>query len=204
MLASTRAWRQGNGATSKSPCAGRGSSSGSSIRGFLLSARDRENGPWPSRSSISPSSEPSRSSACNGPTTRSGHRGRHAPPRGGRPPAAGEPPGSATQDRALLAGLGRLIPRARLHRFFVQPDTLLRWHRELVRRKWTYSKSSGRPEVPVGTVQVVVRLARDNPTWGYRRIHGELSVMGIELSPSSVWPILQRHGLDPSPEGEPD
>jgi hypothetical protein len=82
----------------------------------------------------------------------------------------------------------------------VQPDTLLRWHRELVRRKWTYPRPSGRPKIPTGTVQLVVRLARENSTWGYRRIHGELSVLGINLAPSSVWNILQRHGLDPSPE----
>ena len=108
-------------------------------------------------------------------------------------------PALQPKDRALLAGLSRLIPRKKLHRFFVQPDTLLRWHRELVRRKWTYPKSSGRPRIPSGTVQVVVRLARENPTWGYRRIHWELSVLGISLAPSSVWNILQRHGLDPSP-----
>src|ERR1022692_106600 len=102
-------------------------------------------------------------------------------------------------DRALLAGLSRLIPRTGLTRFFVQPDTLLRWHRELIRRKWTYSKPSGRPRIPAGTVQMVVRLARENPLWGYLRIHGELSVLGIDLAPASVWNIFQRHGLDPSP-----
>jgi putative transposase len=109
-------------------------------------------------------------------------------------------PALRPSDRALLAGLSRLIPRTKLHRFFVQPDTLLRWHRELVRRKWTYPKPSGRPRIPAGTVQVVVRLARENPTWGYRRIHGELSVLGIDLAPASVWNILQRHCIDPSPE----
>ena len=102
-------------------------------------------------------------------------------------------------DRALLAGFSRLIPRAKLHRFFVQPETLLRWHRELVRRKWTFPKPSGRPSIPAGTVQVVVRLARENPTWGYRRIHGELAALETRLAPSSVWNILQRHGIDPSP-----
>ena len=102
-------------------------------------------------------------------------------------------------DRAILAGLSPLIPRSKHNRYFVQPDTLLRWHRALVRRKWTYPKSSGRPRIPKGTVQLVVRLARENPTWGYRRIHGELSVLGIQLAPASVWNILQRHGLDPSP-----
>ena len=102
-------------------------------------------------------------------------------------------------DRALLAGLSRLISRAKRGRFFVQPDTLLHWHRELVKMKWTYPKASGRPKIPPGTVQLVVRLSRENPTWGYRRIQGELSVMGIDLAASSVWNILQRHGLDPSP-----
>lgn len=106
-------------------------------------------------------------------------------------------PALQPSDRALLAGLSRLIPRAKRTRFFVQPDTLLRWHRELIRRKWTYPKPSGRPRIPAGTVQVVVRLARENPTWGYRRIHGELSVLGIDLAPASVWNLLQRHGLDP-------
>jgi transposase InsO family protein len=108
-------------------------------------------------------------------------------------------PALRPSDRALFAGLSRLIPRARWTQFFVQPDTLLRWHRDLVRRKWTYPKPSGRPRIPVGTVQVVIRLARENPTWGYRRIHGELSVLGIDLAPSSVWNILQRHRIDPSP-----
>jgi len=102
-------------------------------------------------------------------------------------------------DRALLAGLSRLLSRARRGRFFVQPETLLRWHRDLVRRRWTYPHRSGRPSVPHGAVQIVLRLARDNPTWGYRRIHGELAVMGIGLAPSSVWAILRRHGIDPTP-----
>jgi putative transposase len=109
-------------------------------------------------------------------------------------------PALRPSDRALLAGLSRLMPRSKLSRFLVQPDTLLRWHRELVRRKWTYPKPAGRPRIPSGTVQLVVRLARENPTWGYRRIHGALSVLGIDLAPASVWNILQRHGLDPSPD----
>ena len=103
-------------------------------------------------------------------------------------------------DRALLAGLSRLIPRTKLSRFFVQPATLLHWHRDLVRRKWIYPRPSGRPRIPAGSVQVVIRLARENPTWGYRRIHRELSVLGIDLAPASVWNFLQRHGIEPSPE----
>jgi putative transposase len=102
-------------------------------------------------------------------------------------------------DRALLAGLSRLMAKARRGRFFVQPETLLRWHRELVRRKWTYPKTPGRPKIPPGTVKLVLRLARENPTWGYRRIQGELTVSGVKLAASSVWNILQRHGVEPSP-----
>ena len=102
-------------------------------------------------------------------------------------------------DRALLAGLSRLLSKAKLSRFFVEPETLLRWHRDLVRRRWTYPHRPGRPSIPTGTVRLVVRLARENSTWGYRRIHGELLGMDIMLAPSSVWAILKRHGIDPSP-----
>jgi putative transposase len=102
-------------------------------------------------------------------------------------------------DRALLAGLGRLLDRRRRGRFFVQPETLLRWHRDLVRRKWTQPHRPGRPSIPAGTVAVILRLARENHSWGYRRIHGELASMGVVLAPSSVWAILRRNGVDPSP-----
>ena len=102
-------------------------------------------------------------------------------------------------DRALLAGLSRLLDRRRRGRFFVQPETLLRWHRELVRRKWSYIHRPGRPSIPAGTVAIILRLARENPTWGYRRIQGEMVRMGVVLAPSSIWAILQRHGIDPSP-----
>ena len=102
-------------------------------------------------------------------------------------------------DRALLAGLSRLLGRRRLGQFFVQPQTLLRWHSDLVRRRWTYPHRSGRPRIPAGTVEIVLRLAKENPTWGYRRIHGDLATMGIGLAPSSVWAILRRHGIEPSP-----
>jgi transposase len=102
-------------------------------------------------------------------------------------------------DRALLAGLGRLLDRRRRARFFVQPETLLRWHRDLVRRKWTQPHRPGRPSIPAGTVAIILRLARENPTWGYRRIQGELAKMGVVLAPSSVWAVLRRHGIEPSP-----
>jgi putative transposase len=108
-------------------------------------------------------------------------------------------PALRPSDRALLAGLGRLLDRRRRGRFFVQPETLLRWHRDLVRRRWSYSRRPGRPGIPAGTVSIILRLARENPTWGYRRIQGELARMGVVLAPSSVWAILRRNGVEPSP-----
>jgi putative transposase len=103
-------------------------------------------------------------------------------------------------DRAVLAGLGRLLSPARRGCFFVQPETLLRWHRDLVRRRWTYShRRSGRPAVPAGTVHLLLRLAKENPTWDYRRIHGELATIGVGLAPSSVWAVRRRNGIDPTP-----
>ena len=103
-------------------------------------------------------------------------------------------------DRALLAALGGVLPRARRRSFLVQPATLLRWHRELVRRRWTYSaQRPSRPPLAAQTRQLVLRLAAENPSWGYKRIHGELVGLGIPLSPSSVWNILRRHGIEPAP-----
>jgi putative transposase len=103
-------------------------------------------------------------------------------------------------DRAVLAGLARLLPRHRLGGLFVQPATLLRWHRDLVAKRWTYPHGRpGRPGIAKGTTDLVLRLAKENPTWGYRRIHGQLATMGITIAPSSVWAILKRHGVEPSP-----
>jgi putative transposase len=103
-------------------------------------------------------------------------------------------------DRALLAGLARLLPRPRLGRFFVRPATLLRWHRDLVAKRWTSPhRRPGRPAVPAGTTALILRLANENPTWGYRRIHGELATMGVAIAASSVWAILKRHHIEPSP-----
>jgi putative transposase len=108
-------------------------------------------------------------------------------------------PALQPSDRALLAGLSRLLGRSRQGRFFVKPETLLRWHRDLVGRRWTYPGRPGRSRVSAGTVEIVLRLARESPTWGYRRIHGELATMAVKLVPSSVWVILRRHGIEPSP-----
>ena len=104
------------------------------------------------------------------------------------------------KDRALLAALSSLLPRARWSVFLVQPETLLRWHRRMVARCWTYpSKSKGRPPVSEQVQQLVVRLARENPRWGYQRIHGELLRLGWRVSASSIRRILRAHGLDPAP-----
>jgi putative transposase len=102
-------------------------------------------------------------------------------------------------DRAVLAGLARLLPRPSWHRLFVQPETLLRWHQDLVRRRWSYPHRRGRPAVPAELRALVVRLARENPSWGYRRIHGALGRLGFRIGASTVWAILHRAGVDPAP-----
>jgi putative transposase len=103
-------------------------------------------------------------------------------------------------DRALLAALARLLPRARRHGLLVTPQTLLRWHRDLVRRKWTQSaRGPGRPPVEQPVRQLVLRLARENPRWGYPRIAGELLKLGRRVSPSTVRRILLAAGLEPAP-----
>jgi putative transposase len=92
-------------------------------------------------------------------------------------------------DRALLAGLARLLPRPSWDRLFVRPETLLRWHQDLVRRRWSYPSRRGRPAVAAELGVLVVRLARENPTWGYRRVHGELCRLGYmgRIGASTVW-----------------
>ena len=96
-------------------------------------------------------------------------------------------------DRALLAELSRLLDRRRQGRCFVQPDTLLRWHGNLVRQEVDPTASARRRSIPADTMAIVLRLARENPTWGYRRIPGELARVGVVLAPSSIWAVLRRH-----------
>jgi putative transposase len=103
-------------------------------------------------------------------------------------------------DRAVLAGLVRLLPRQAWRRLFVQPATLLGWHRNLVRRRWTYRHRRGRPRAAAELRALVLRLARENPTWGYRRIHGELCRLGCKVGASTVWTILKRAGVAPAPK----
>jgi putative transposase len=103
-------------------------------------------------------------------------------------------------DRMLLAVLARLLPRDRWRVFLVTPATLLRWHREFVARRWTYPPTGrGRRGLPEATVDLVVRLARENPRWGYLRIVGEARKLGVMVSATSVRAILRRHGLGPAP-----
>ena len=104
-------------------------------------------------------------------------------------------------DRALLAGLARLLSRPSWNRLFVRPETLLRWHRDLVRRRWCYPHRRGRPSASSEFRTLVLRLSRENPTWGYRRIHGELCRLGYKdrIGASTVWSILRRAGVDPVP-----
>jgi putative transposase len=104
-------------------------------------------------------------------------------------------------DRVLLAALSRVLPPGSWSVFVVSPRTLLRWHQQLVARRWTYpSIRTGRPPVDSELEQLVVRLARENPSWGYKRIVGELGGLGFAVSPSSVRAILVRHGLPPAAE----
>jgi putative transposase len=106
-------------------------------------------------------------------------------------------------DRAFIAALARLLPHGRRQGLVVTPATLLRWHRELVRRKWTYrQRKPGRPPTGRALRELVVRLARENPRWGYQRIAGELIKLGFRLSPSTVRRVLTSAGLDPAPRRE--
>ena len=90
-------------------------------------------------------------------------------------------------DRVVLAGLSRLLPRPRWRSFFVTPATLLRWHRDLVARRWTYPRPRpGRPSVATEIRTLVLRFASENASWGYRRIHGELVGLGYRVCASTV------------------
>jgi putative transposase len=96
-------------------------------------------------------------------------------------------------DRAILAALGRALPRGALGSLSVRPATLLRWHRQLVRRRWTYPhRRPGRPPLDRRLQALVLRLAGENPGWGYRRIVGELQSLGISVSATLVRTILTR------------
>jgi putative transposase len=104
-------------------------------------------------------------------------------------------------DRVLLAAASTSLPRGSWSSFIVRPETLLRWHRELVRKKWTYRRTGQPGRLPIGpnVRALVVRLGRENPRCGYQRIRGELLKLGIRISATTVRTILLRGGLDPAP-----
>ena len=105
-------------------------------------------------------------------------------------------------DRTLLAAIGAALPRRLRQGWIVNPDTLLRWHRRRVARHWTHPprRRPGRPPTPVALRQLIVRRATENPTWGYRRIHGELIGLGHQIGQTTVWQILRDNDIDPAPD----
>ncbi|MGI5142575.1 integrase core domain-containing protein [Streptomyces sp. CA-106110] len=110
-----------------------------------------------------------------------------------------------SSDRALLAALLHGLPREALRRMrlLVRPDTVLRWHRGLLARRHAAQsrpRRGGRPRTVHSIRALVLRLARENPNWGYRRLHGELLVLGVKVAASTVWEILKEAGIDPAPE----
>ncbi len=104
-------------------------------------------------------------------------------------------------DRLLLAAFSRLLPRRSWHAFAVRPETLLRWHRRLVARNWTYPhRRPGRPPIGAEVRDLILRLARENSNWGYPRIVGELRKLGIVVSATLVRNVLRAAGIPPAPQ----
>jgi transposase InsO family protein len=104
-------------------------------------------------------------------------------------------------DRVLLAAFGRMLPRRSWNAFLVRPETLLHWHRRLVARRWTYPhRRPGRPPITTEVRELILCLARENPSWGYQRIVGELRKLGSGVSVTSVRNILASAGVPPAPQ----
>jgi putative transposase len=105
-------------------------------------------------------------------------------------------------DRSLLGAIAAALPRRGRQGWIVTPETLMRWHRRRIARHWTQppTRRPGRPPMSAELRRLVVRLARENPTWGHRRIHGELIGLGHTIASSTVWQILKDHGIDPAPQ----
>ncbi len=104
-------------------------------------------------------------------------------------------------DRLVLAALSRVVSRRSWQAFFVTPETLLRWHRRIVARRWTYPhRPPGRPPIDQAVRELILRLARENSHWGYVRIVGELRKLGITVSATLVRKVLARAGMPPAPE----
>ncbi|MFT7649175.1 MAG: putative transposase [Candidatus Poriferisodalaceae bacterium] len=104
-------------------------------------------------------------------------------------------------DRSLLGAIAQALPRPRRHGWLVTPDTLLRWHRRRIAKHWTQPKKApGRPATGTEIRRLIIEMATQNSTWGYRRIHGELIGLGHTVGASTIWRILKHHGIDPAPQ----
>jgi putative transposase len=103
-------------------------------------------------------------------------------------------------DRVVLAALARLLPGPLWMSRLVTPGTLLRWHRRLVRWRWTYSRKGGRPPIDAKLAALIEQMARENPTWGYKRIQGELLGLGYQVGASAVRRVLRRLRIPPAPQ----
>ena len=113
-----------------------------------------------------------------------------------------KPSTASWAERALVTALARLLPKQRRLGLLVTPRTLLRWHRDLITRRWTQPPAPGRPSKTAALRALILRMARENDGWGYRRIHGELVGLGYRLAPSTVWQVLKNAGIDPAPHRE--
>ena len=129
-----------------------------------------------------------------------GTRASCPPARARRAAPTDQPTALQDGDRLFLAAASRILPRVRWSSFVVTPATLLRWHRRLVAQRWTYPRRRGRPPIGQNVRQLIVRLARENPRWGYQRIVGELKGMGVCVSATTVKTILRSEHVDPAGE----
>lgn len=113
-----------------------------------------------------------------------------------------ERPAVTDSDRTLLGAVAAALPRRLRHGWIVTPETLLRWHRRRIARRWTHPprRRPGRPPTRVQLRRLIVRLAKENPTWGHRRIQGELVGLGHVIASSTVWQILKDNNIDPAPQ----